>query len=89
MNHAGLDAVWQHGAGYTVTEAKARESIGAAYGLGKYLVREGKIPAVTGLSPENELLHYLLSDSSDKRGTVSPKVQMSTEWVEDRSKRGA
>ncbi|MET3444764.1 hypothetical protein [Ralstonia sp. 1138] len=87
VNHAGLDAVWQHGAGYTVTEAKARESIGAAYGLGKYLVREGKIPAVTGLSPENELLHYLLSDSSDKRGTVSPKVQMSTEWVEDRSKK--
>lgn len=87
VNHAGLDAVWQHGASYTVTEAKARESIGAAYGLGKYLAKEGKIPAVIGLTPENELLHYLLSDSSDKRGTVTPMVQMSAEWVEDRSKR--
>ncbi|RIX78366.1 hypothetical protein [Acidovorax cavernicola] len=85
VNHAGLDAVWQHGANYTVTEAKARESIGAAYGLGKFLVSKGKMPKVTGLSPDHELLHYLLSDSQDKRGVEFKMVQMSKEWVTDRA----
>lgn len=87
VNHAGLDAVWQHTAQYTVTEAKARESIGAAYGLGKFLVGKGKIPKVTGLSPDHELLHFLLSDSSDKRGAVQATTQMSISWVADRASR--
>ena len=85
VNHAGLDAVWQHASQYTVTEAKARESVGAAYGLGKFLASKGKIPKVTGLSSDHELLHFLLSDSSDKRGTEQPMVQMSLPWVADRS----
>ncbi len=86
VNHAGLDAVWQHGPSfYTVTEAKARESIGAAYGLGKFLVSKGKMPKVTGLSPDHELLHYLLSDSEDKRGAEFKMVQMSKEWVRSRA----
>lgn len=85
VNHSGLDAVWQHASQYTVTEAKARESIGAAYGLGKFLVGKGKIPKVTGLNPDHELLHFLLSDSSDKRGAVQPLVQMSEAWVRSRA----
>ncbi len=86
VNQPGLDAVWEHQVAYTVTEAKARESIAAAYGLGKFLVSKGKIPKVTGLNPDHELLHYLLSDNSDKGGTVQPLVQMSEAWVENRSK---
>lgn len=85
VNHAGLDAVWQHGGSYTVTEAKARESIGAAYGLGKFLVSKGKMPQVSGLNPDQQLLHYLLSDSEDKRGAQFKMVQMSREWVRSRA----
>ena len=87
VNQRGIDAVWQRGTDYTVTEAKASESIAAAYGFGKYKVKKGLIPLVSGLSPDHELLHYLLSDSSDKGGAGSPMVQMSTAWVEDRAAR--
>ncbi|MDR2327842.1 MAG: hypothetical protein LBE51_20875 [Acidovorax sp.] len=87
VNHAGIDAVWQHDGSYTVTEAKARESIAAAYGLGKFLTSQGKIIRVTGLNPDQELLHYLLSDSSDKRGTEFRMVQMSVDWVRERAER--
>ncbi len=85
VNHAGIDAVWQHGQSYTVTEAKARESIAAAYRLGKFLTGKGAILKVSGLNPSQELLHYLLSDSSDKRGVEFRMVQMSREWVADRA----
>lgn len=37
------------------------------------------------MNPDHELLHFPLSDSSDKRGAVQPLVQMSLGWVEDRS----
>lgn len=87
VNQPGIDAVWQHGTSYTVTEAKASASIAAAYGFGKYKVKKGLIPVVSGLNPDQELLHYLLSDSSDKGGTGSPMVQMSHDWVEDRATR--
>ena len=33
------------------------------------------------------MLHYLLSDSSDKGGTVTPLMQMSKAWVRDRATR--
>ena len=33
------------------------------------------------------MLHYLLSDSSDKGGTVTPLMQMSHPWAVDRAKR--
>lgn len=85
LNHAGIDAVWQHGQSYTVTEAKARESIAAAYRLGKFLTGKGAILKVSGLNPSQELLHYLLSDSSDKRGVEFRMLQMSREWVADRA----
>lgn len=83
----GIDSVWEHAGDYTVTEAKASESIGAVYGIGKFKERKGQIPVVSGLSPDHQLLHYLLSDSSDKRGTQTPLMQMSKQWVEDRAKR--
>jgi hypothetical protein len=87
VNQPGLDAVWEHNGAYTVTEAKASASVGAAYGFGKRKESKGWIPVVTGLSPENQLLHYLLSDTSDKRGTQTPMLQMSHAWTKDRSKR--
>ncbi|HSI51706.1 MAG TPA: hypothetical protein VLA61_25840 [Ideonella sp.] len=87
VNHPGIDAVWEHAGQYTVTEAKASESIGAVYGLGKYKEKKGLIPVVSGLNPDQQLLHYLLSDSSDKRGTQTPLMQMGLAWVEDRAKR--
>lgn len=40
-----------------------------------------------GLSPSMELLHYLLSDSSDNGGTQTPLMQMSVGWVDDRAKK--
>ncbi len=85
VNHAGIDAVWQHGQSYTVTEAKMRESVGAVYGFGRSFSRNGKTLQVSGLNPSQELLHYLLSDSSDKRGAEYRMVQMSKEWVADRA----
>jgi hypothetical protein len=87
VNHAGIDAVWEHAGQYTVTEAKASESIAAAYGFGKYKQKKGWIPELSGLDPDHELLHFLLTDSSDKGGTQTPLMQMSTKWVEDRAKR--
>ena len=89
VREQGIDAIWQHGTNYTVTEAKARESIAAAYAFGKYQVKKGWIPAISGLTPENELLHYLLSDSGDKQGTAQPTVQMSELWVQSRAKKEA
>jgi hypothetical protein len=87
VNHAGLDAVWDHDGKYTVTEAKASESVGAVFGFGKYKEKKGIIPTITGVSEDHKMLHYVLSDSSDKGGTVTPLMQMSVGWVEDRAKR--
>lgn len=83
----GIDAVWLHGGSYTVTEAKASLSIGTVYGMGKAKEKRGSIPVVTGLNPDQQLLHYLLTDSSDKGGAQSPLMQMSVAWVDDRAKR--
>jgi len=85
VNQAGIDAVWQHDAQLTVTEAKASASIGAVYGMGKFKEKKGQIPVVAGLSAEDQLLHYLLSDSSDKKGTQTPLMQMGVAWVDDRA----
>nr|WP_310739945.1 DUF2345 domain-containing protein [Inhella proteolytica] len=49
--------------------------------------RTGKIPKITGVSNDQRMLHYLLSDSSDKRGTQMPLMQMGRSWVRDRAKR--
>jgi len=87
VNQSGIDAVWQHGEQLTVTEAKASASIGAVYGLGRYKEKKGQVPVVTGLSTDHQLLHYLLSDSSDKKGTQTPLMQMGKAWVEDRARR--
>lgn len=87
VNRPGIDAVWEHQGRYTVTEAKASASIAAAYGFGKYKEGKGIIPVVRGLNPDQQLLHYLLSDSSDKGGVQGPLMQMSKAWVEDRSRR--
>ena len=87
VNQPGIDAVWAHAGEYTVTEAKASESFGAVYGLGKFKEKKGLIPVVTGLNPDQQLLHYLLSDSSDKGGVQTPLMQMGKAWVEDRAKR--
>ena len=85
VNHSGIDAVWQHGGQLTVTEAKASASVGAVYGLGKFKEKKGQIPVVTGLSADHQMLHYLLSDSSDKRGTQTPLMQMGKAWTRDRA----
>lgn len=69
----GIDAVWRHGSGYTVTEAKARESIWAVR------ANKGSL-SVTGLTEENKQLHYLLSTNKGKGG-VQPLDQMSRRWV--------
>jgi hypothetical protein len=87
VNRPGIDAVWEHQGRYTVTEAKASASIAAAHGFGKYKEGKGIIPVVRGLNPDHQLLHYLLSDSSDKGGAQGPLMQMSKGWVEDRSRR--
>lgn len=90
VNQAGLDAVWGHGGQYTVTEAKARASIGSVYGIGKMLVKKGKIPDAKGLTPDHELLHYLLSDYEDKRGgSGGAMMQMGRGWCADRGSREA
>lgn len=87
VNQPGIDAVWQHGEQITVTEAKASASIGATIGMGRFKEKKGQIPILAGLSADQQLLHYLLSDSSDKRGTQTPLMQMGKAWVEDRAKR--
>jgi hypothetical protein len=87
VNQPGLDAVWERNGAYTVTEAKASASVGAAYAFGKHKEKKGWIPVVSGLSQQNQLLHYLLSDTSDKRGTQTPMLQMSYAWTKDRAKR--
>ena len=91
VNQAGLDAVWKHGGQYTVTEAKARGSIGSAYGIGKMLVKNGKIPDAKRLNPDQELLHYLLSDYEDKGRSGGNAggglMQMGHAWCLDRAKR--
>lgn len=87
VNQPGIDAVWEHAGEYTVTEAKASESFGAVYGLGKFKENKGLIPVVTGLNPDQQLLHYLLSDSSDKGGTQTPLMQMGVAWTRDRGQR--
>ena len=83
VNHAGIDAVWQHGQSYTVTEAKARESI---FALEATAAKYGNATS-KALSKDLQLLYFLLSDSSDKRGVQFRMVQMSADWVEDRSTR--
>lgn len=87
VNLPGIDAVWQHDGQITVTEAKASTSKYSAIGLGKGKEKRGTIPTLTGLSDDLVLLHYLLSDSSDKKGTQTPLMQMGVMWVQDRSER--
>ncbi len=82
--------MWEHGGSYTVTEAKARASIGSAYAVGKMLVKQGKIPDAKGLTPDQELLHYLLSDYEDKGLGGAPAggaqmMQMGFAWTVDRA----
>lgn len=83
----GLDAVWQKDNHYTVTEAKASLSIGAVYGLGKSKEKRGSIPVITGVSADQRVLHYLLTDSLDKGGTETSLMQMSVAWTRDRATR--
>ena len=86
VNKPGIDAVWEHNGSYTVTEAKASESIAVAYGFGKYKVKKGLIPDVGKLTNrDHELLHFLLSDASDKADQGWPMMQMSTKWVQNRA----
>ncbi|MDQ7758985.1 hypothetical protein RAB70_17675 [Xanthomonas sontii] len=85
VTETGIDAVWQHGQSYTVTEAKMRESAGRVYGFGRSFARSGKGLQVSGLNPSQELLHYLLSDSDDERGAEYRMVQMSSKWVANRA----
>lgn len=87
VNQPGIDAVWEHAGRHTVTEAKASESIAVAYAFGKHKEKKGWIPIVTGINPDLQLLHYLLSDSSDKQGVQSPLMQMGKAWVRDRAPR--
>lgn len=87
VNHPGIDAVWEHNGHYTVTEAKASASIAAVYALGKLKEKKGLIPVLKGLSAVNQELHYLLSDSSDKRGVETPLMQMGQEWIIDRGRK--
>jgi hypothetical protein len=87
INRPGIDAVWEHGGQYTATEAKASESIAVVFGFGKYKEKKGLIPIVSGLGPDQQMLHYLLSDSSDKGGTQTPLMQMGVAWTRDRGQR--
>jgi len=87
ITRPGIDAVWQHGTSYTVTEAKASASVATLYAMGKYKEKKGLIPVVSGLSKLNQELHYALSDSSDKGGVDTPMMQMSEAWVKDRASR--
>jgi hypothetical protein len=87
INQPGLDAVWMHGEDYTVTEAKASTSVGAAYGFGKYKESKGWIPKAK-LTGDLQLLHYVLSDYDDKGGgSGAGMMQMGFAWTDDRSKR--
>ncbi len=88
VTQPGIDAVWEHNGQFTVTEAKASESIAVAYGFGKYKVKQGWIPDIgKTTNPSLELLHFLLSDSSDKQGKEWPTMQMSHTWSVDRANR--
>ncbi len=87
VNQPGLDAVWEHAGRYTVTEAKASESIAVVLGFGKYKEKKGLIPIVSGLGPDQQMLHYVLSDSSDKGGAQTPLMQMGVAWTRDRGQR--
>lgn len=87
VNQPGIDAVWEHHGQYTLTEAKASASIAAAYGFGKYKEKKGWIPRVADLSADHLLLHYLLSDSSDKGGKQTPLMQMGIAWAIDRGRK--
>ncbi len=90
INQPGLDAVWEHGGSYTVTEAKARGSIFALKAGGAKLEREKRIPDLP-LSEDLKLLHYLLSDYSDKgvggERTGGRMTQMGHAWTVDRATR--
>jgi hypothetical protein len=86
----GIDALWQHGGGYTITEAKASTSIGVAYGGGKRRQKSGSIPTLKGLNADQELLHSLLSDYDDKGGgDGGGLMQMNHRWCRDRASREA
>ncbi len=78
--HKGIDAVWQHGEHYTVTEAKARGSIFAV----EAMVAKLKAPAgVT--SHSDKVLYHLLSTSKAEEGDGKTLVQMSRDWVRRRA----
>ena len=85
INRPGIDAVWEHGGQYTVTEAKASASMGAVYAFGKYKEKQGWIPTIKGVSTSIQELHYVLADYSDKGDKETPTMQMSHEWVKSRS----
>jgi hypothetical protein len=87
VNRPGIDAVWEHGGQYTVTEAKASASMGAVYAFGKYKEKQGWIPTITGVSTSIQELHYVLADYSDKGDKETPTMQMSKAWVADRATR--
>jgi len=87
INRPGIDAVWEHGGQYTVTEAKASASMGAVYAFGKYKEKQGWIPTITGVSTSIQELHYVLADYSDKGDKETPTMQMSKAWVADRATR--
>lgn len=78
--HKGIDAVWQHGGKFTVTEAKARGSIFAV----EAMLNKMKMPA--GLtSHDDKLLYFLLSTSKSDEGDGKALIQMSDRWVQSRA----
>ena len=88
MREPGIDAVWEHGGRYTVTEAKARESIFVITATVKSLTQKGLVPApVKELSADLQNLWLLLTkDNKDVVRQGYPLVQMSEQWVASRAK---
>ncbi len=76
--HKGIDAVWQHRGGFTVTEAKARGSL-----VVLEAVAANKAPKELK-SLDDKTLYLLLSTSAAEEGDGKTLVQMSKEWVHDR-----
>lgn len=89
MKEVGIDAVWEHNGHYTVTEAKARESIFAVVATVKSLTNKGLVPpTVRSLSADLQNLWLILStNNKDVVGQGAPLVQMSDRWVVDRAGR--
>ncbi|WP_395703688.1 hypothetical protein [Aquabacterium sp.] len=76
--YKGIDAVWQHGSAFTVTEAKARGSLVVLEAVAaKKAPKELK-------SLDDKILYLLLSTSAAEEGDGKTLIQMSPEWVQDR-----